>query len=162
MALKSGQRRVSRDGHRLTSKAIALPVPFSKLMSVSEIWFHRISYWPQEKMWVEGNSLQQVRLRVVLDGIWYKCRDWQGERVKKTLRRGTVERNPPNLCEKHSRVKNIPPHRALLWSKIACPCVSPSKSSCFHRDFAQLRAPCKHNAHVLTLGQSNWKTEQIF
>lgn len=57
-------------------------------------------------MWVEGNSLQQVRLQVVLDGIWYKSRDWQGERVKKPLRRPTVERNPPNLCKKHSRVNS--------------------------------------------------------
>lgn len=56
MTLESGWLRVYHDGHRLTSKAIALLVSFSKQMSVSEIWFHQISSRAPGKMWMEGNG----------------------------------------------------------------------------------------------------------
>lgn len=64
------------------NKAIALPVPFAKQMLISEVQFHQISYWAGEKMWVGGNGVQQVRLWVVSNGIWYKRRDGRGKRVK--------------------------------------------------------------------------------
>lgn len=114
-------------GWAQANKTIALPVPFSKQMPISELQFHQISYWAGEKMWVGGNGVQQVRLWVLLNGVWYKCRDRWGKRVK-------------NAEETQCREKPAQLTGHCSWNKTACPYISPFKSSYFHHDFPLLQA----------------------
>lgn len=145
MTLKSGWLRVYRDGHRLTSKAIALLVSFSKQMSVSEIQFHQISYRAQGKMWVEGKGSAASQ---TTSGI--------GWGVVPGQRTAREEKNHPEeshwwekpaqlmweaqlgkllLCRDSLHAGHCP------WNKTACPYKSLSERSYFHHDFPALQAP---------------------
>lgn len=135
VALKSGQHRVSRDGHGLTSKTTDLSVPFSKQMPVSEIRFHQVSSWAREKN-VTGR--QWCAASQTTSGIgWGVVQVQRLMRDKsKTPRSPTVERNLPSSCEKHSKVNSCSEETSLRTqrSKTACPYTSPPKSP-FHCNF---------------------------
>lgn len=84
----------------------------------------------------------------------------------KTLRRSAVERNLPSSCEKHSRVSSCSAETSLHTAHCSqarqrVPTRLPL-NCLFTLIFPCYRLPSRHSAHMLTLGQSNWKTVQIF